>query len=164
MFNSAIIGKNYWHFKRRCACVSAHISRVFQYIGVYRNKNISNKSAEKNYTHILCKIYFFSPKGVYCCYASMRKFWCFIVSNQQWYSQQTRRLPNNQQRFSEVYYSRWWVNEVSFWVFGVLLFSMTLPAHSAPWPFIRFRNPFSQTVELLGLVISSSQGLYINTG
>jgi hypothetical protein len=43
-------------------------------------------------------------------------------------------------------------------------FSMALPAHSGPWPFIQFRNHFSQMVGLLGRVISSSQGRYLNTG
>jgi hypothetical protein len=41
---------------------------------------------------------------------------------------------------------------------------MVLPAHSGSWPLIQFRNHFSQTVGLLGRVISSSQGLYLNTG
>jgi hypothetical protein len=44
------------------------------------------------------------------------------------------------------------------------LFSMALPAHSGPRPLIHFRNHFSQTVGLLGRVISSSQGLFLNTG
>jgi hypothetical protein len=44
------------------------------------------------------------------------------------------------------------------------LFSMSLPAHSGPRPFIQFRNHFSQTVGLLGRVISPSQGLYLHTG
>jgi hypothetical protein len=43
-------------------------------------------------------------------------------------------------------------------------FSMALPAHSGPWPLIQFRNHFSQTVGLLGRVISPSQGRYLNTG
>jgi hypothetical protein len=38
-------------------------------------------------------------------------------------------------------------------------FSMALPTHSVSWPLIQFRNHFSQTVGLLGRVISSSQGL-----
>jgi hypothetical protein len=41
---------------------------------------------------------------------------------------------------------------------------MALPAHSGPWPLIQFRNHFSQTVGLFEWVISSSQGLYLNTG
>jgi hypothetical protein len=41
---------------------------------------------------------------------------------------------------------------------------MALPAHSWPWPLIQFRNHFSQTVGLLGRVISPSQGRYLNTG
>jgi hypothetical protein len=41
---------------------------------------------------------------------------------------------------------------------------MALPAHSGPWPLIQFRNHFSQIGGLLGRVISSSQGLYLNTG
>jgi hypothetical protein len=39
-----------------------------------------------------------------------------------------------------------------------------LPAHSGPKPLIQFRNHFSQTVGLLGRVISLSQGRYLNTG
>jgi hypothetical protein len=46
----------------------------------------------------------------------------------------------------------------------VFFFSMALPAHSGSWPRIQFRNHFSQTVGLLGWVISPSQGLYLNTG
>jgi hypothetical protein len=42
-------------------------------------------------------------------------------------------------------------------------FSMALPAHSRPRPLIQFRNHFSQTVELLGRVISPSQARYVNT-
>jgi hypothetical protein len=38
------------------------------------------------------------------------------------------------------------------------------PAHSGPWPLIQFRNHYSQTIGLLGRVISPSQGLYLNTG
>jgi hypothetical protein len=49
-------------------------------------------------------------------------------------------------------------------LFAVDLFSMAHPAHLGPWPLIDFRNHFSQTVGLLGRVISSSQGLYLNTG
>jgi hypothetical protein len=43
-------------------------------------------------------------------------------------------------------------------------FSMALPAHSGPRPLIQFRNHFSQSVGLLGRVISSSQGRYLHTG
>jgi hypothetical protein len=45
-------------------------------------------------------------------------------------------------------------------------FSMDLPAHSfpRPLPLIQYRNHFSQTVELLELVISPSQGRYLHTG
>jgi hypothetical protein len=45
-----------------------------------------------------------------------------------------------------------------------ILFSMDLPAHSVPWPLIQFRNHFTQTVGLLGRVISPSQGRYLHTG
>jgi hypothetical protein len=38
------------------------------------------------------------------------------------------------------------------------LFSMALPARSGPRPLIQFRNHFSQTVGLLGGVISSPEG------
>jgi hypothetical protein len=48
--------------------------------------------------------------------------------------------------------------------FNSVFFSMSLPAHSAPWPLIQFRNNFSQTVGLLGRVISPSQGRYLNKG
>jgi hypothetical protein len=50
------------------------------------------------------------------------------------------------------------------WTIIQSFFSMALPAHSGPWPLIQFRNHFSQMVELLGRVISPSQGLYLNTG
>jgi hypothetical protein len=43
------------------------------------------------------------------------------------------------------------------------IFSMALPAHSGPWPLTQFRNDFSQTVGLLGQVISPPQGRYLNT-
>jgi hypothetical protein len=43
-------------------------------------------------------------------------------------------------------------------------FSMALPGHSGPCPLVQFRNHFSQTVGLLGRVISPSQGRYLNTG
>jgi hypothetical protein len=45
---------------------------------------------------------------------------------------------------------------------SIFFFSMAFPAHSGPRPFIQFRNHFSQTVGLLGRVISSSQGRYLN--
>jgi hypothetical protein len=45
-----------------------------------------------------------------------------------------------------------------------VLFSMALPVHSGPRSLIQFRNHFSQTVGLLGRVISPSQGRYLNTG
>jgi hypothetical protein len=41
------------------------------------------------------------------------------------------------------------------------IFLMALPAHSGPMPLISFRNHFSQTVGLLGRVISQPQGLYL---
>jgi hypothetical protein len=41
---------------------------------------------------------------------------------------------------------------------------MAFPAHSGPWPLIQFCNHFSQTVGLLGRVISPSQGLCLNIG
>jgi hypothetical protein len=41
---------------------------------------------------------------------------------------------------------------------------MDLPAHSRPRSLIQFRNHFSQTVWLLGRVISPLQGRYLNTG
>jgi hypothetical protein len=45
----------------------------------------------------------------------------------------------------------------------IYFFSVALPAHSGPRPLIQFRNHFSQTAGLLGRVISSSQGRYLNT-
>jgi hypothetical protein len=48
--------------------------------------------------------------------------------------------------------------------FSLIFFSVALPTHSEPWPLIQFRNHFSQTVGLLGRVISSSQGRYLNAG
>jgi hypothetical protein len=51
------------------------------------------------------------------------------------------------------------VNEYNFF-----FFAMALPAHSGPRPLTQFRNHFSQTVGLLGRVISPSQGRYLNTG
>jgi hypothetical protein len=45
-----------------------------------------------------------------------------------------------------------------------IFFSLPLPGHSGPRPFIQFRNHFSQTVGHLGRVISPSQGRYLNTG
>jgi hypothetical protein len=42
-------------------------------------------------------------------------------------------------------------------------FLMAFPAHLGPWHLIQFRDHFSQTVELLGRVISPSQGRYLNT-
>jgi hypothetical protein len=45
-----------------------------------------------------------------------------------------------------------------------LFFSISLPAQSGPRPLIQFRNYFSQTVGLLGRVISPSQGPYLHTG
>jgi hypothetical protein len=41
---------------------------------------------------------------------------------------------------------------------------MALPAHSGPRPLIQFHNHFSQSVGLLGRVISPLQGCYLNTG
>jgi hypothetical protein len=46
----------------------------------------------------------------------------------------------------------------------LFFFTVVLPAHSGRRPLIQFRNHFSQTVGLLGRVISPSQGLYLNTG
>jgi hypothetical protein len=38
----------------------------------------------------------------------------------------------------------------------IITFSVALPAHSGPRPLIQFRNHFSQSVGLLGRVISTS--------
>jgi hypothetical protein len=45
----------------------------------------------------------------------------------------------------------------------LFFFSMALPAHSGPRSLIQFHNHFSQTVVLLGRVISPSQGRYLHT-
>jgi hypothetical protein len=42
-------------------------------------------------------------------------------------------------------------------------YSIALPAHSGPRPFIQFCNHISQTVGLLGRVISPPQSRYLNT-
>jgi hypothetical protein len=52
----------------------------------------------------------------------------------------------------------------SYSVKSLPFFSVALPAHTGPWPLIQFRNHFPQTARLLGRVISSSQGLYLNIG
>jgi hypothetical protein len=44
-----------------------------------------------------------------------------------------------------------------------LCLSMLLQPFVGPWPLIQFRNHFSQTVGLLGRVISPSQGRYLHT-
>jgi hypothetical protein len=44
------------------------------------------------------------------------------------------------------------------------IFSMAFPAYSGPRPLIQFRNHISQTVWLLGWVISPPQGRCLNTG
>jgi hypothetical protein len=49
-------------------------------------------------------------------------------------------------------------------VLWTIFFPMALPAHSGPRPLIQFRNQFTQTVGLLGRVISPSQHLYLNIG
>jgi hypothetical protein len=41
---------------------------------------------------------------------------------------------------------------------------MDLQAHLGPRPIIQFRNHFSQTVGLLGRVISPPQGRYLHSG
>jgi hypothetical protein len=46
----------------------------------------------------------------------------------------------------------------------IIIISMALPAHSGPWSLNQSRNHFSQTVGLLGRVISPSQGRYLHTG
>jgi hypothetical protein len=45
-----------------------------------------------------------------------------------------------------------------------IFFPMALPSHSGHWPLIQFRHHISETAGLLGRVIGSSQGLYLNTG
>jgi hypothetical protein len=52
-----------------------------------------------------------------------------------------------------------------FLIFIIFFYiSMALPARSRLCPLIKFSNHFSQTVGLLGRVISPSQGLYLNKG
>jgi hypothetical protein len=46
----------------------------------------------------------------------------------------------------------------------IALFSVALPAHSGSRPLIQLRNHFSQTVGLVGRMISPLQGRYLNTG
>jgi hypothetical protein len=46
----------------------------------------------------------------------------------------------------------------------IYFFSMALPAHSGLLPLIQLHDNFSQTVGLLGRVISPSQSLYLNIG
>jgi hypothetical protein len=46
----------------------------------------------------------------------------------------------------------------------IRFFPIALLAHLVPRPLIQFRNHFSQTVGLIGRVISPSQGRYLNTG
>jgi hypothetical protein len=46
----------------------------------------------------------------------------------------------------------------------MFFFSMALPAHSGSRPLMQVRNDFSQTVGLLGRVISPSQGHYLHAG
>jgi hypothetical protein len=41
---------------------------------------------------------------------------------------------------------------------------MALQPFVGPWPLLQFRNIFTQTVGLLGRVISPSQGRYLHTG
>jgi hypothetical protein len=45
-----------------------------------------------------------------------------------------------------------------------IFLSMALLAHSGPSPHIQLRNHFSQTVGLLGRVISPPEGRYLHTG
>jgi hypothetical protein len=47
---------------------------------------------------------------------------------------------------------------------STFIFLNVFPAHSVPRPLLQFRNHFSQTVGLLGRVISPSQGRCLNTG
>jgi hypothetical protein len=41
--------------------------------------------------------------------------------------------------------------------------SMAVKPFVGPWPLLQFRNFFTQTVRLLGRVISPSQGRYLHT-
>jgi hypothetical protein len=60
-----------------------------------------------------------------------------------------------------VYQYHWVLNSATA---ATTFFSVALLAHSGPRPLIQFRNHFSQTAGLNARVISSSQGLYLNTG
>jgi hypothetical protein len=51
-----------------------------------------------------------------------------------------------------------------YFPFSTIFFSMVFPAHSGLRPLFQFRNHFSQTIRLLGRVISPSQGRDLNTG
>jgi hypothetical protein len=50
------------------------------------------------------------------------------------------------------------------YVHSFILSSMALQNFVGPWPLLQFRNLFTQTVALLGRVISPSQGRYLHTG
>jgi hypothetical protein len=54
-------------------------------------------------------------------------------------------------------------NFVKFYI-DCFSFYLALPPHSGPRPLTQFRDHFSQTVGLLGRVISPSPGRYLNTG
>jgi hypothetical protein len=56
------------------------------------------------------------------------------------------------------------IKEMNFYIPFTFSFKMALPAHSGPSPLIQYRNHFSQTLGLLGWVISPLQGRYLNTG
>jgi hypothetical protein len=50
------------------------------------------------------------------------------------------------------------------WRSSLIRSSMALQPFVGPWPLLQFRNHFSQTVGLLGRVISPSQDRYLHTG
>jgi hypothetical protein len=53
---------------------------------------------------------------------------------------------------------------VYIYVYTFVHLLIALQPFVGPWPRFQFRNHFSQTVGLLGRVISLSQGCYLNTG
>jgi hypothetical protein len=73
---------------------------------------------------------------------------------QPWYSGTARHILSSS------------VHSAATWVISHSLcsFKMARPGNSGPWPLIQFLNNISQTVKLLGRVISPSKGRYLNTG
>jgi hypothetical protein len=49
-------------------------------------------------------------------------------------------------------------------IYSFIRSTMALQLFAGPWPLLQFRNLFTQTVGLLGRVISPLQGRYLHTG